>query len=342
VFLMGVERLAEIAKQLIANGRAGETPVAVVEWGTLPRQRTVAGTIATIADDVAAAGIGSPAVTIVGEVARLRSDLRWFDARPLSGKRVLVTRTRKQASELSRALAAAGAEPVELPALEIVRIADAAQVARCIELLRTSAYGWAIFTSANGVEMFFDDVAAAGLDARAFGRTRVAAIGAGTAAALLRFGVRADLVPEEYVAESLAEELARRPLRGVRVLLPRAAGARETIVDALTTRGAIVDELLLYEARVPKTTDAVALQRLRAGEIDIATFASSSSVRNLIAMLGDAEALRGVTIAAIGPVTAQTLRECGLEVDVMAERHTINGLVEALVAHAGRVVSNGD
>jgi uroporphyrinogen-III synthase len=154
--------------------------------------------------------------------------------------------------------------------------------------------------------------------------------------------VRADLVPEEYVAESLAEELARRPLRGVRVLLPRAAGARETIVDALTTRGAIVDELLLYEARVPKTTDAVALQRLRAGEIDIATFASSSSVRNLIAMLGDAEALRGVTIAAIGPVTAQTLRECGLEVDVMAERHTINGLVEALVAHAGRVVSNGD
>jgi uroporphyrinogen III methyltransferase/synthase len=342
VFLMGVERLAEIAKQLIANGRAGETPVAVVEWGTLPRQRTVSGTIATIADDVAAAGIGSPAVTVVGEVARLRNDLRWFDARPLSGKRVLVTRTRKQASELSRALAAAGAEPVELPALEIVRIADAAHVARCIELLRTSAYGWAIFTSANGVEMFFDELAAAGLDARAFGRTQIAAFASGTAEALARAGLRVDL-PAEYIAEDLAERMARRPLRGVRVLLPRAAGARETIVDALAARGAIVDELVLYESRVPRAPDAEGLRRLRAGEIDIATFASSSSVRNLVTMLGgDVEPLRGLTIAAIGPITALPLREYGIDVHVMPERHTIEGLVEALVAHAGRVVSNGD
>ena len=161
VFLMGVGRLAEICARLIEHGRAASTPVAVVEWGTLPRQRTVAGTLATIAAAVAAAGIGSPAVTVVGEVARLRDDLRWFDARPLSGKRVLVTRTRQQASELSRLLAAAGAEPVELPALEIARIADQREVARCIDTLHTSGYGWAIFTSANGVDIFFEELAAA-------------------------------------------------------------------------------------------------------------------------------------------------------------------------------------
>jgi uroporphyrinogen III methyltransferase/synthase len=345
VLLMGVERLPEIAQQLMDHGRAADTPVAVVEWGTLPRQRTVSGTLATIASAVAAAGVGSPAVTVVGEVARLREDgpqggLRWFDARPLSGKRVLVTRTRTQASELSRALAAAGAEPVELPALEIVRISDAREVARCVELLRTSAYGYVVFTSANAVEMFLEDVASAGLDARAFGRARVAAIGSSTAAALAQAGLRADLVPPEHVSESLAEELARRPVRGVRVLLPRATGARDVLVDALTARGAIVDELPLYEARVPQAPDAEGLRRLRDGEIDIATFASSSSVHNLIALLGgDVAPLRALTIAAIGPITAQTLRDYGLSVDVTPERHTIEGLVEALVEQERRASS---
>jgi uroporphyrinogen III methyltransferase/synthase len=337
VFLMGVGRLGEICKQLITHGRAASTPVAVIEWGTLPRQRTVAGTLATIADDVAAAGVGAPAVTVVGEVARLRDGLRWFDARPLSGKRVLVTRTRQQASELSRLLAGAGAEPVELPSLEIARIADDREVARCVDALRTSGYGWAIFTSANGVGIFFDELASRRLDARAFGRTQIAAIGAGTAAALTRQGVRADLVPQEYVAESLADVLAARPLRGVRVLLPRASGARDVLIDALMKRGAIVDELILYEARVPAVPDAEALRRLRAGEIDIATFASSSSVRNLIAMLdGDIAPLRALTIAAIGPITAQSLRDARLDAHVMPERHTIEDLVASLVSHERR------
>ncbi|HYM14663.1 MAG TPA: uroporphyrinogen-III C-methyltransferase, partial [Dehalococcoidia bacterium] len=314
IFLMGTGRLAEIAGQLVAHGRPPATPAAVIEWGTLPRQRTVAGTLATIAADVAAAGIGPPAVTVVGEVAALRDHLRWFDARPLFGKRVLVTRTRRQASELSRALAAQGAEPVELPTIEIVPRVDASALAAAIEALRTSAYQWCVFTSANAVELFAGHLRDAGLDARAFGRARIAAIGPGTADALARAGLRADVVPPTFVAESLLDALSSRVLRGARVLLPRAEGARTVLVDGLAALGARVDELTLYRAGLPREQDAEALRRLRAGEIDIATFASSSSVRNLVEMLGgDVSPLRNVLIAAIGPVTAHAVRDAGLQ-----------------------------
>jgi len=337
VLLMGVGRIAEIAGSLVTHGRPAETPVAVIEWGTLPRQRVVIGTLATIAADVANAGIAAPAVTVVGEVVRLRDDLRWYDNRPLAGKRVLVTRTREQASELAELLAAAGAEPVELPSLEVRVIADPAAVDDAIARLRTSAYTWAIFTSTNGVRIFFDALADRGCDARVFGRTQVAAIGPATADALGARGVRADLVPERFVAEGLIEAFAGRVLRGQGVLLPRAKGARDVLIDGLQARGAQVDELLLYEAAVPVAPDAEGLRRLRGGEIDIATFASSSSVRNLIAMLGgDVAALRNVTIAAIGPVTAQAVRAAGLEPAVVAEEHSIVGLLHALVMHCAR------
>jgi len=333
IFLMGVGRLREIVARLIEHGRAPSTPAAVVEWGTLPRQRTVTGTLATIADDVARAEIGAPAVTVVGEVAALREDLRWFDRRPLFGKRVLVTRTRQQASDLSRALAARGAEPVELPAIAITPCAGPREVEHALEMLRSSGYDWAIFTSANAVDVFFAHLRDAGLDARAFAGVQLAAIGPGTAAALTRHGLRVDVTPAEYVAESLLEALAARNLRGQRVLLPRAAGARETLVDGLAARGARVDELKLYRSDIPRDPGAEGLRRLRAGEIDIATFASSSSVRNLIAMLdGDASPLRSVTIAAIGPVTAQAVRDAGLTPAIIATTYTIEGLVEALIA----------
>ena len=334
VFLMGVGRLEEIAWRLTENGRAADTPVAVVEWGTLLRQRVVSGTLATIAGDVRAAGVGSPAVTVVGEVARLRESLRWFDTRPLFGRRVLVTRTRQQASELSRALAARGAEAVELPTLEIVPSYDAAALAAAIDDLRTAAYGWVVFTSANAVELFVGHLRDAGLDARAYGRARIAAIGPGTAEALAAAGLRADLVPERYVAESLLEAFAARAMRGQRVLLPRAEGAREVLVGGLARLGARVNELTLYRSDVPRDPDAEGLRRLRAGEIDVVTFASSSSVRNLIEMLGGAESatplLRRVHIAAIGPVTAQAVRDAGLEPAVVAQEYTIEGLVEAV------------
>jgi uroporphyrinogen III methyltransferase/synthase len=297
----------------------------------------VSGTLATIAADVARAGIEPPAVTVVGEVAALRADLRWFDKLPLFGKRVLVTRTRQQASELCRALAAHGAEPIELPTIEIVPRVDERALADAIEGLRTSAYNWTIFTSANAVELFLAHLRHAGLDARGFGRSRLAAIGPGTAAALSRSGLSVDLVPQEFVAESLLEALSARVMRGARVLLPRAEGAREVIVDGLQSLGARVDELTLYRAEVPRDPDAEGLRRLRAGEVDVATFASSSSVRNLVEMLdGDVAPLRGILIAAIGPVTAQAVRDAGLEPAVLASEYTIEGLVASLVSHVSR------
>jgi uroporphyrinogen III methyltransferase/synthase len=331
VVLMGVERLPHVVQRLIEHGRAASTPVAVVEWGTLPRQRVASGTLETIAASVAASGIGAPAVTVVGEVARLRDGLRWFDARPLSGKRVLVTRTRAQASELSRALAAQGAEAIELPTIELARSFDARAVAGAIDGLRTSGYGWVIFSSANAVHEFMRHVREAGVDARAFGRAQIAAIGSGTVHALADHGLTADVMPQRYVAEGLLAAFSERVMRGQRVLLPRAEGARPLIVEGLESMGARVDELTLYRAAVPADPDAEGLRRLRGGEIDIVTFASSSAVRNLIEMLGgDATPLRATTIAAIGPITAQAVRDAGLVVGVTATEFSIEGLVAAV------------
>jgi uroporphyrinogen III methyltransferase/synthase len=333
VLLMGVGQLESIAERLIAAGRDPATPAAVVEWGTLPRQRTVTGTLESIAAEARAAGIANPAVAVVGEVVRLREALRWFDTRPLFGLRVLVTRTREQASGLSRALAAQGAEPVELPAIAIAPRNDEAKLAAATDALRDGAYAWLLVTSANAVAIFFDALRARGLDTRAV-RARVGAIGSGTAAALAQRGVVADVTPARhaYTAEGLLAALAGEDVRGARVLLPRAEGGRELLVEGLAARGARVDELTLY-AVVPADPNAEGLARLRAGEIDVATFASSSAVRGLAALLGEElEPLRRCRIAAIGPVTARTVQELlGRAPDVVAREHTIAGLVAALI-----------
>lgn len=334
VLLMGVGQLPQIVERLLAAGRDAATPAAVIEWGTLPRQRTIEGTLGDIVGKTREAGIGAPAVGVVGEVVRLRKALRWFDARPLFGLRVLVTRTREQASELSRALAAAGAEAVELPSIQITRRYDEAQLTKAIEALRDGAYRWLLFTSANAAEIFFDALWARGLDARAV-RARLGAIGPATAEALRARGLRVDVTAarEAYTAEGLLAALEREEMSGARVLLPRAEGARELLVEALAERGAAVDEVTLYVAAVPEGAEPEGLRRLRAGEIDVATFASSSSVRNLVTMLGgDVEPLRRCRIACIGPVTARTAAELlGRAPDVVAEEHTIAGLVRALV-----------
>jgi len=334
VLLMGVGQLPQIVERLVAAGRDPATPAAVIEWGTLPRQRTIEGTLADIVAKTHEGGVGAPAVAVVGEVVRLRAALRWFDTRPLFGLRVLVTRTREQASELSRALAAAGAEPVELPSIEIMPRYDEARLAAAIDALRGGTYAWLLFTSANAAEIFFDALWTRGLDARAV-RARLGAIGPATAEALRKCGLRVDVTPERdaYTAEGLLAALANEDVRGARVLLPRAEGARELLVEDLVARGATVDEVTLYVAALPDGPEPEGLRRLRAGEVDIATFASSSSVRNLVAMLGeDIEPLRRCRIACIGPVTATTAQELlGRPPDVVAREHTIAGLVQALV-----------
>lgn len=332
VLLMGTKTLPQVVDLLIAGGRPAWTPVAVVQWGTLPSQATVTGTLADIVTRAASAGVTSPAVTVVGEVANLRDALRWFDSRPLFGKRVLVTRTREQASELARALERAGAEPVELPAIVLEPLATAASLREPFERLERGEYRLTVFTSANGVRLFFERLRQAGRDARSV-RGSVAAIGPGTAAALAGHGIIADLVPETYTAEGLLEALDRAafPLEGYRVLVPRSSEGRDALVDGLYARGAIaVDDVGLYRPGRPDP-DTEALRRLRAGEIDAATFASSSSVRNLVDLLErDVSPLEQVVIACIGPVTARAAEEAGLAPRVIAREHTIAGLVRAL------------
>jgi uroporphyrinogen III methyltransferase/synthase len=335
VLLMGVGQLPEVVERLTAAGRDPATPVAVVEWGTLPRQRTVTGTLADIVTRVQEAQIGPPAVVVIGDVVRLRERLRWFDTRPLSGLRVLVTRTREGASELARQLLELGAEPVELPTIEIVPRYDGERVRSAQEALRAGEYDWVVFTSANAVDLWFELLWEQGYDARDV-QAGVAAIGPGTAEALATWGITVDVLPdpERYTAEGLLAAFDEQAeMRGRRFLLPRAEGARDVLVEGLQDRGATVDEVTLYVAQPPRQPDAAALQRLREGSIDVATFASSSAVRNLVALLGDdVEPLRRVCIACIGPVTASAVEELlGRPPDVVAQEHTIPGLVQALV-----------
>jgi uroporphyrinogen III methyltransferase/synthase len=320
VFYMGVRRLPEISARLIEAGRAADEPAAVVERGTMPGQRTVAASLAEIAE--AAAGVRPPAVTLVGPVARLREGLAWIERRPLHGRRVVVTRARPQASGLAATLRGLGAEVVEAPA---IRIAP-----RPVEAELTG-YDLVCFTSPNGVSLFFDALTGRGQDARSLAGSQVAAIGPGTARELAARGIRADFVPERSVAEALLEALGSYDVEGKRVLIPRAAEARDVLPDGLLERGATVDVVALYDT-VGEPLDPGVSDALR--DADYVTFTSSSTVTRFLDAAGDAVP-NGARIVSIGPVTSATARECGLEVHVEAERHDIDGLVEALVSDAG-------
>ncbi len=329
VVLMGRDNLHHIAARLIGGGRAPDTPAALVRWGSEPVQRTLTGTLQDIAARADDAELPPPVVLVVGDVVGLRPSLNWFEKLPLFGKRVLVTRTRQQAGALSGRLAALGALPLEVPTIAIEAL-PVGPLDRAIEDF--GKYAWVALTSANAVDIFFERLRAVGLDARALGPVRVAAIGPATAAALKRYGVTADAVPTSYVAESLTEALAGHDLGGKRVLLPRSADGRDAIVSGLTALGATVDDVHIYRAVTPKDS-AGRIEKILADGVDIATFTSSSTVTNLMALVGDPKALRGVTIACIGPITAETAGEHGLSVDIVASGYTVDGLVDALVAH---------
>jgi uroporphyrinogen III methyltransferase/synthase len=320
VVYMGVRRLGSIAERLIAAGRPEAEPAAVIERGTLPGQRVAIGTLGSIPAVAGAQDIKAPAIAVFGPAAALRSRLAWFESRPLAGLTIAVTRARAQASGLASRLRRLGAEALEAPAIRIVPTAGAAP-----ELDR---YDLVCLTSPNGVRLLFERLQAAGRDARAFAGVTVAAIGPGTAAALGDHGLIADVVPERFIAEGLVEALAGRPVS--RALVARAAEARDVLVDALRGRGAEVDVVALYET----VAEPVALeQRQAVSAADYVTFTSSSTVRFFFEAVGDG--LSGDTrLASIGPVTSQALRERGHEPDVEADRHDIDGLIEALIADA--------
>ena len=323
VFYMGVKQLPRIAAQLIAGGRAADEPAAVIERGTLPGQRTVVATLATLAERAAEAAIRPPSITVVGPVAALREEgVRWFEQRPLYGKTVAVTRAREQASGLAARLRELGAEVVETPVIRVVPLdAPAPDV---------SAYDLVCLTSPNGVRLLFERLAVAGLDARTLHGARVAAIGPATARALRAHGVLADVLPDRAVAESLVDALGEQPVS--RALIARACVARDLLPDALRARGAEVDVLELYET-VAEPLSAEQLGAVRTA--DYVTFTSASTVANLLGALGgDTAALDGARLASIGPITSDALRREGLEPSFEADPHDVDGLLAALVADA--------
>ena len=330
VVLMAVGRIGQIANALIAVGKPASTPVALVRWGCTPRQEVLTSTLASVGADVAAARFESPAVTVIGEVVALRDQLRWFDTRPLHGAAVLVPRTRHQASELSSFLRALGAEPVEAPTIAIAPAADPAALQAALARAADGAYDWVAFTSANGVEAVTAAVAALGADARLFARTRLAVVGTATAEALGAMGLRPDLIPDAATTRGLAGALLGTE-GGTRVLLPRADIATPSLTAALRGGGWTVDEVEAYRTvPVDSLEDAVAV-RLRDGDLDVIAFASSSTARNLVALLGGLPH-RSIRIASIGPATSQTCRELGLPVDAEADSHDVDGLVAAVQA----------
>lgn len=314
VIYMGVARLGSIAERLIAAGREPGEPATVVERGTLPDQRVLEGTLTTLSE----LGARAPAIALIGPVAGLRDTAAWFERRPLAGVTVAVTRAREQASALAARLRSMGAGVIEAPAIRIVP--------RRVSLPELSDYDLVCLTSPNGVRILFDELIAQGRDARALAGVTVAAIGPGTAAALRDRGVVADVVPERFVAEGLVDALADRSVS--RALVARAAEARDVLPDALRDRGAEVDVLVLYDTEAEPLTEE---QLQQVGQADYVTFTSSSTVTFLLKALGDGGRLSGVRLASIGPITSQTLRAEGLEPQIEAERHDIEGLIAALV-----------
>jgi uroporphyrinogen III methyltransferase/synthase len=331
-FFMGVKNLPIISEKLIANGRSPQTPVALVRWGTTPRQEVLVGTLEDIAVKAAAADFKAPAITIVGEVVKLREKLKWFEDRPLFGTTVVVTRSREQASALTDRLADLGAEVLEFPTIRVIEPESWEPVDEAIR--RIGEYGWLVFTSVNGVDAFFDRLENADLDARALAAARVAAIGPATAARCIERGIRPDYVPEEYRAEGVLEGFLERGVgAGTKVLIPRALEAREVLPDTLRERGAVVDVVPVYRTELGGGAGGV-LERLAEGTVDVVTFTSSSTVRNFVELakgIDLADAMQDVLVASIGPITSDTARELGLSVGVEAEEYTIPGLAQAVL-----------
>ncbi|SJZ66573.1 uroporphyrinogen-III C-methyltransferase [Selenihalanaerobacter shriftii] len=332
VFLMGVGNLPNIVKQLKKHGRDPETSVALIRWGTRPEQETVVGNLNTIVKKVKEAELKPPAITLVGDVVELRERLQWFDNKDLFGKRILVTRSRKQASRLSKKLYELGADPVECPAIKIVPPEDFKSLDK--KLLKADEYDWVVFTSVNGVKGVINRLKELNKDVRAFGNAKICAIGSKTAEELEKSGLKVDYVPEKYVAESIVEGLDE-DLSNQKFLLPRANIARDALPAGLKEKGAKVDNVVAYKT-ITGEGNKEALKLINEEEVDIITFTSSSTVRNFVKMLGDRdheELLADVTIACIGPITADTAGDLGLDVDIIAEEYTIDGLVDALLKY---------
>jgi uroporphyrinogen III methyltransferase/synthase len=330
VIFMGLTHFADIARELMAHGRSPDTPAMAVRWATRPDQETLVGTLATLPQAIAEHGMKPPATIIVGEVVRLRDTLDWYERLPLFGKRIVVTRARGQANALSGRLRGLGADAIEMPTIEIRPASDYGPLDRAIAEL--GVYDWLIFTSANGVRFFTERLDRSGNDLRAL-RARICAIGPATRAAVEALHLKVDLMGREYVAEGLLEAFAPYDLAGARILLPRAAVARDLVPVELGRRGACIDVVEAYRTVAPEGA-AEHARAVLARRPHCITFTSSSTVQNLVDLVG-AEALAGVKVVSIGPVTTATAQRNGIEVTAQAREFTIEGLVEAVLEIGG-------
>lgn len=329
IFLMGMKNLPRICENLLQNGRSPDTPVAVIQWGTTPRQRMAEGTLSNIVERVKEAGLSAPAIILVGEVARLREKFRWFETKPLFGKKVVVTRTREQASQLVEALEEAGAECIEIPTIKIVTPESFEPLDQAIQGIET--FDWVIFTSQNAVKYFGERLRALGRDARSLYRTKLAVIGTATAASLAEMGLKADLIPSEFRAEGLIAAFEKMEIAGKKILLPRAEEAREILPKKLRDFGAEVKVVPAYRTVLPEESREALLSALKEG-VDLITFTSSSTAKNLFKLLeGHESLLEGVVLASIGPITSETLRKLGHPPQIEAREYTIPGLVSAIL-----------
>jgi uroporphyrinogen III methyltransferase/synthase len=329
VFLMGVARLREITTSFIEHGAAPETPIALTRWATTGSQSTIEGTLATIADIADANNFSSPAVAVIGDVVKERAKINWFEKRPLFGKKIVVTRTREQAGELSKSLAELGADVIELPTIRIEHPDDKLGFAEMVT--HAHEYDWLVFTSPNGVEKFFEAFFATYQDARSLGNPRIAAIGAGTAAKIREYRFSVDLIPERFVAEGLIDAFKKESVENLTMLWVKAAETRDIVGKGLEELGAIVDECIAYKT-VPETEDLTgARARLEEEGADMITFTSSSTVEHFLDLKLDWP--ENCVAASIGPVTSDTLKKHGVKPAFEANPHDIPGLVSAIVKY---------
>ncbi len=341
VALMGWAALPGISVTLRKGGMPGHTPVALIQWGSWSRQRTVTGTLDDIVQKGTQAGIGAPVVAVIGPVVELREAIGWFDQKPLRGQRVLVTRSRTQASRLVELLGELGGEPVELPSVEIRPLQDYSALDRTLAETAHKPNRWVIFTSVNSVDYVWQRIRSIGMDARYFAGSTVGAIGPATQSALQDRGIEPDFVPERSVSEAVVAELSEREWRDMQVLLPGSAIGRDALAAGLANLGANVLRVPAYTNSRPAGVEERALQAFQEG-VDVVTFTSSSTARNLVEILGDHRSLlERCLIACIGPITAATATELGLKVDIIATEHNVEGLAAAVATHFATRQANG-
>ena len=330
VFLMGVKNLGQITGALILHSKLPGTPAALIRRGTTPHQEILVGTLANIADLAQAKNFKPPAILVVGQVVNLRNQLHWFDSKPLFGKGVVITRPQRQADDLARLLADQGASPLSFPTISIEPPSDWSELDRAIGQLES--YQWLIFTSANGVHFFFERLREKGRDVRNLKGIKICCIGPATARQIEARGIRVDLVPDEFIAEGILKSFASMNLSGQRVLIPRACSARDILPETLKKQGAEVDVVTAYQTVNSGRKKEELAGWINAGEVDVITFTSSSTVTNFVEIMGADYALPpNIKIACIGPVTAATAKKAGFHINISQEEYTMEGLVQSLI-----------